>query len=339
MSSHFVWINRSKESLTLNLKATEGKEILEKVLKDADVLIQNLAPGALERLGFTSDRLHEINERLIICNISGYGSYGPYVNKKAYDLLIQCESGLLSITGTEEQPSKAGISVADIAAGMYAFSGILSSIIKRSKTGRGEVLDISMLEALGEWMGYPYYYSKYGNVEPQRVGAKHATIFPYGPFKTGDGETVFLAIQNEREWKIFCEHILENKELAELPDYINNSLRVENQGALKIEIEKALQDKTLDIVLNELERHKIANAQLKTMSQFADHIQLKERNRFFDVETPVGVVQALLPPIVKNENELKNTPIPKVGEHTESILKEIGIQTERIKILKENNVI
>ncbi|MEN1967800.1 CaiB/BaiF CoA-transferase family protein [Lentibacillus sp. N15] len=339
MSSHFVWINRSKESLTLNMKADAGKAIFKDLLQDADVVIQNLAPGAMNRLGFSNEELHDINDKLIICNISGFGSDGPYVNKKAYDLLIQCEAGLLSITGTEDTPAKAGISVADIAAGMYAYSGILSSIIKRSKTGKGEVLDISMLEALGEWMGYPLYYSMYGDAEPKRTGAQHATIYPYGPFQTAGDETVFFAIQNEREWVNFCENILYNPDLAIDARYNTNSKRVLNQESLKGEIEQVLLQKNVQEVIRELEANKIANAQLKGMQQFAKHEQLDARNRWIDVESPVGKIKSLLPPAAKGSENIKNTPIPDVGQHTTAILAELGLTEMKIEKLKDANVI
>lgn len=339
MSSHFVWINRSKESLTLNMKADAGKAIFKDLVKDADIVIQNLAPGAMDRLGFSNEELHALNNTLIICNISGYGSDGPYVHKKAYDLLIQCESGLLSVTGTEESPSKAGISVADIAAGMYAYSGILSSIIKRSRTGEGDVLDISMLEALGEWMGYPLYYSYYGETEPKRTGASHATIFPYGPFEVAGDEKVFFAIQNEREWANFCTNVLHKPELATDPLYKNNSERVKNKGRLKNEIERVLVQKPLSEVIDELEANKIANAQLKGMNQFGDHEQLRARKRWMDVQTPVGPIQSLLPPAAKNEDDVQNLPIPAVGEHTTNILKELNMNDDVIKQLKDENVI
>lgn len=339
MSSHFVWINRSKESLTLNMKADSGKSIFKDLLKDADVVLQNLAPGAMNRLGFSNEELHKINDKLIICNISGYGSNGSYVNKKAYDLLIQCEAGFLSITGTEETPSKAGISVADIAAGMYAYSGILSSIIKRARTGKGEVLDISMLEALGEWMGFPMYYSLYGDKEPKRTGSHHATIYPYGPFQTAGEETIFFAIQNEREWVNFCENILHNPDLAVDSRYCNNSKRVENKESLQREIEDVLSTKSLHEVMNELEENKIANAQLKNIKQFANHTQLRERKRWIDVETPVGRIKSLLPPAANSKEDIKVSPIPEIGEHTNQILTELGMDQDTIKQLKDSQVI
>jgi itaconate CoA-transferase len=339
MSSHFVWLNRSKESLTLNLKADEGKSILRDLIEEADVFIQNLAPGAVGRLGFSDEELHAINDQLIICHISGYGLEGSYVNKKAYDLIIQADSGLLSITGTEDNPSKAGISVADIAAGMYAYSGILSSLIKRSKTNKGSVLDISMLEALGEWMGYPMYYSVYGGTQPKRTGAQHATIYPYGPFPVKGDDMVFFAIQNEREWKNFCEQVLEKPELSTDERFNMNSKRVDNKQELQPIIEGALMEKSAEEVLTMLEENKIANAQLNTMQQFFEHPQLMKRNRWFDMETPAGPVKSLLPPGLRSKDEMKLTPIPEVGEQSEKILQELGWDDEKIKQLRNNQVI
>ncbi|UJL48222.1 CoA transferase [Virgibacillus sp. NKC19-16] len=339
MSSHFVWLNRSKESLTLNMKAEEGKEIFEELLKDADVVIQNLAPGAMNRLGLSNEEMHAINDQLIICNISGYGSNGSYVNKKAYDLIIQADAGLLSVTGTEDAPSKAGISVADIAAGMYAYSGILGQLIKRAKTKKGAVLDISMLEALGEWMGYPMYYSVYGGTSPKRTGAQHATIYPYGPFPVKDNNMVFFAIQNEREWLNFCKTVLKNEELAMDERYNSNSKRVQNKENLRIEIEAELKGKSAEEVIAILEKNKIANAQLNSMKQFFEHPQLQERDRWLDIETPVGTIKSLLPPIFQNKEEMMAGPIPDVGEQTDYILQEIGYQNDRIKVLKDDEVI
>lgn len=330
MSSHFVWINRSKESMAVDLKSDEGKEILHALLAEADVFIHNLAPGAVNRLGFSSDTLKEKHEKLIICSISGYGSYGPYVDKKAYDLLIQCEAALVSITGTENSPSKAGISVADIAAGMYAYSGILTAIIQRSRTGKGSVFEVSMLEALGEWMGYPLYYSHYGGTEPARTGASHATIYPYGPFPAGDEKLVFFSIQNDREWIQLCRQVMERPDLLEDERFASNSLRVENKKVLQKEIENAFQRFTADILIKKLEKAKIANARLNSIEEFVQHPQLKARNRWKNVETPNGTIQALLPPATFEDIKPVMNKIPDVGEHTNSILKELGFNEDFI---------
>lgn len=323
MSSHFVWLNRSKESLALDLKEENSKRVLESLLSKADVFIQNLAPGAITRLGFSPDELKEKYPQLIVCSISGYGSYGPYRDKKAYDLLIQCEAGLVSITGTEEHPSKAGISIADIAAGMYAYTGILTALLARYKTGKGTVLEVSMLEALGEWMGYPVHYS-YSGQEPKRTGAYHATIYPYGPFEAEDQKLVFLGIQNEREWKRFCEMVLKLPELAIDPLFDSNSKRVEHKELLKTKIQSVFKVFTADEMIDRLESAQIANARLNTIEEFIHHPQLQVRDRWREVNSPVGPIKTLIPPVTFDGIDYVLNPIPKVGEHTQLILKELG---------------
>ncbi|MCT1578361.1 CoA transferase [Oceanobacillus kimchii] len=328
LSSHFVWCNRSKESIELDLKTEEGKEALRRLIGKSDVFVQNLAPGAIERMGFIPDELTEKHPELIVCSLSGYGKGGPYETKKAYDLLVQCEAGLVSITGSEEIPSKAGISIADIAAGMYAYTGILTALLNRSKTGKGTVMEISMLEALGEWMGYPKYYSAYGGEEPRRAGASHATIYPYGPFTCGDGKTVFIGLQNEREWESFCLRILEQPQLTDNPKFESNYKRAENRDELKSIIERNFKSKTSEEVIEKVEEAKIANARLNSMKDFFEHPQLTARNRWQQVQTPVGEIAALKPPVtMKNVQSVMN-PIPALGEHTESILKEIGMHSQ-----------
>lgn len=339
MSSHFVWINRSKESLTLNLKSDEGKEILHKLLSEADVFIQNLAPGAVDRLGFSPQLLKEQYEQLIVCGISGYGSYGPYVDKKAYDLLIQCEAGLVSVTGTEDAPSKAGISVADIAAGMYAYTGILTAIIQRSRTGKGSIFEVSMLEALGEWMGYPLYYSHYGGKEPARSGASHATIFPYGPFPANDEKFVFFSIQNDREWASFSENIMKRPDLITDEKFKTNSDRVENKEELRKIIEEGFAAYTADELIELLEQAKIANARLNSVEEFVQHPQLQARNRWRDVATANGMIKALLPPATFEDFEPVMEAIPSVGEHTDNILREFNFDEEFIQRCKDTNTI
>jgi itaconate CoA-transferase len=334
MSSHFTWVNRSKESLTLDLKQDAALSILKKLLETADVFVQNLAPGAAARMGLSPDTLQAMNPKLIYCNLSGYGEDGPYRDKKAYDLLIQSEAGLLSITGTPEVPSKVGISIADIAAGMYTYTNILAALLQRQKTGKGSIIDISMLEALGEWMGYPMYYSMDGASPPPRTGAAHATIFPYGPYQAGDGKTVMLGLQNEREWALFCEKVLNQPELANDPRFDKNFKRNENRTELSQIILKIFSTLTSEQVIAKLDEAQIANASLNDMHQFWAHPQLKARGRWASVDSPKGQISALLPPGVNNAYQYRMDKIPGVGEHTITILKELGYQDNDIADLR-----
>src|SRR5829696_9243479 len=324
LSSHFVWINRSKESLALDLKNETAREVLSRLLEKSDVFVQNLAPGATARLGFGREVLRGRHPGLIVCDVSGYGASGPYRDKKAYDLLVQCEAALVSVTGTPETPSKAGIAVADIAAGMYAYSGILAALFRRERTGEGAAIEVSLFEALAEWMGFPAYYSMYGDKEPPRSGASHASIAPYGPFACADGETVFLGIQNEREWERFCEDVLERPGLAEDALFSSNSDRLTNRDALDLEIEKTFGHLTADEVIEELEKAGIANARLRSVREFLDHTQLRARDRWREVGSPAGPIHALLPPGLPADAEPIMAPIPEVGEHNASILSELG---------------
>ncbi len=338
LSSHFVWTNRSKESLTLNLKRDAGKKILEQLLAEADVFLHNLAPGAVERMGFAAERLRSDYPRLIICGISGYGTSGPYSDKKAYDLLIQAEAGMLSVTGTAETPAKVGISVADIAAGMYAYSGILTALLTRHQTGHGTVIEVSMLEALGEWMSFPAYYALNGT-PPPRNGANHAAIAPYGLFATGDGRVVILGVQNEREWQRFCETVLEQPSLAEDGRFGGNAQRVAHQSALREAIEAIFSQLTRDEIVSRLEQAKIANAEMRTMPTFLKHPQLTARHRWHEVASPVGGLPALLPPATMTGVEPVFNPIPALGEHTEKILAGLGYDAADIIKLRANHVI
>jgi itaconate CoA-transferase len=338
MSSSFVWLNRSKESLTLDLKRPEAKLILHRLLESADVFVQNLAPGATGRLGLASGDLREKYPRLIVCDLSGYGSSGPYRDKKAYDLLIQAETGLISITGTEETPSKAGIPIADISCGMYGFTGILTALLVRARTGEGVALETSLFDALGEWMSYATYYSLGGSA-PRRTGASHATIAPYGPSKTGDGKVVYLGLQNEREWKRFCEAVLRKPELATDFRYDSNAKRVQNREQLDIDIQEVFQTLTAAEIIARLEAAQIANARLNTVQEFVDHPQLKARNRWATVGSPVGPLLALLPPVKIENMDPVMKEVPAVGQHTDAILEEIGFDSNTIASWRQTGVI
>jgi crotonobetainyl-CoA:carnitine CoA-transferase CaiB-like acyl-CoA transferase len=335
MASHFVWLNRSKQSLTLNLKEDGAKDVLNRLLARADVFVHNLAPGATERLGFGAERLREEHPRLIDCGISGYGSTGPYREKKAYDLLVQCETGLVSTTGTPETPSKVGISAADIAAGMYAYTGILTALYMRERTGEGAAFEVSLLEALGEWMGFPAYFTGYGGSQPPRTGASHAAIAPYGPFEAGDGRVVFLGLQNEREWVKFCEAVLERPELATDPRFDTNSRRVENGEELDEAIDGAFENLSSEEVISRLDGARIANARMRTVQEFLDHPQLEARDRWREVGSPVGPIRALVPPVTMQGVESVMEPIPEVGEHTDAILEELDLDPDAVGSLRE----
>ena len=339
LSSHFVWVNRSKESLTLDLKQESAMAVLKSLLKTADVFIQNLAPGAATRMGLGPEVLQKENPGLITCAISGYGNDGPYRDKKAYDLLIQSEAGFLSITGTPETPSKAGNSIADIAAGMYAYTNILAALLQRGKTGKGSVIDISMLEALSEWMSFPMYYAYDGADPPPRNGASHATIYPYGPFKAGDGKTVMLGLQNEREWVQFCETVLENNALAQDERFDRNFKRNEKRAELLEIINACFSKLTSEQLIARLEKAQIANAHLNDMEGLWNHEQLKARERWTEVGTPNGPIPALLPPGLNDSYEYRMDAIPAVGEHTDSILKELGIAESEIAEMRASGAI
>jgi itaconate CoA-transferase len=308
-------------------------------LSSADVVIQNLGPGAVDRLGFGSAHLREAYPRLIACGISGYGSTGPYREKKAYDLLLQCEAGFLAVSGTPETPSKAGISVADIAAGMYAYSGILMALYQRERTGHGSSFEVSMLEALGEWMSYPGYFTAYGGTAPPRTGASHATIAPYGPFRTGDQRVVFLGVQNEREWLRFCTAVLGQPKLGDDPRFSSNSARVDNREALQELIEGVFLSLSAEQVVGRLDGAQIANARLNSVEEFWEHPQLRSRDRWRTVESPAGLLQAMLPPVQLDGGEAVMGPIPAVGEHTDRILRELGYSAEEISGFRQAGVV
>lgn len=339
LSSHFTWTNRSKESLALDLKHGKAGEIMDKLLAQADVLVQNLAPGAAARMGLSFEALHEKYPRLIVCDISGYGDSGPYRDKKAYDLLIQSEAGFLSVTGTPDEPAKAGCSIADIAAGMYAYSNILTALIQRGKTGLGRRIDVSMLESMAEWMSFPMYYAYDGASPPPRAGASHATIYPYGPFAAGDGKSIMLGLQNEREWTVFCDKVLLQPALTKDERFDTNAKRSAARAPLRQIIETEFGKLTATQVIERLEEAGIANAQVNTMADLWVHPQLQARQRWTEVSTPVGPVPALLPPGAPDEAHVRMDPIPAVGQHGESILRELGYGAADIQQLQADKAI
>jgi crotonobetainyl-CoA:carnitine CoA-transferase CaiB-like acyl-CoA transferase len=340
LASHFVWTNRSKESLTLDVKHPEARAILQRLVVDhADVVVQNLAPGAAARLGLSYAALSAEKPSIIVCDISGYGADGPYRDKKAYDLLIQSEAGFLSVTGTEADPAKAGCSIADIAAGMYAYTNILAALLERGRTGRGSHLDVSMLESLVEWMSYPLYYAFDDAEQPPRTGASHATIYPYGPFPAGDGKTIMLGLQNEREWSTFCERVLMRPDLASDPRYASNSRRSAAREELRGIIVDVFSRLTATEVLRRLDDARIANAQVNDMHDVWRHPQLAARRRWRDVDSPSGPIPALLPPGTDDEAEPQWGAVPALGAHTGSILTSLGYSAERIAELRADGAI
>ena len=339
LSSSFVWLNRSKESLTLDVKHPKARAILGKLLAQADVLVQNLAPGAAARLGLSYDALKEAYPRLIVCDVSGYGDVGPYRNKKAYDLLIQAEAGLLSLTGTPETPSRAGLPVVDVSAGMYAYSNVLAALIARGKTGRGCRIDVALFETAIEWLSFPLYFSFDGAPQPPRTGSSHAAVYPYGPFPAGDGKIVMLGLQNEREWKTFCEKVLLRPELVADPRFDSNPKRVTSRQELDAIIIQAFAGLAADEVVARLDAAGIANARMNGMHDVWVHPQLKARGRWTEVDTPAGKIPALRPPGVPENVSVRMDPVPAVGQHTDAILREIGYDAAAITELRSGGAI
>jgi len=342
LASHFVWTNRSKESLTLDVKHPRAAQLLmQLIVSKADCVVQNLAPGAAARLGVSWEALKTQRPDLIVCDISGYGddphAPGPYRDKKAYDLLIQSESGFVSITGTADEPSKAGLPIADIAAGMHAYSNILAALLQRNIDGLGRRIDLSMLEAMGEWMGYPLYYAFEGAKPPPRAGAAHATIYPYGPFPCGDGKTVMLGLQNEREWLQFCDKVLLQPALAKDARFLGNAKRAAQRDALHTLIVDAFAAMTCEQVVQRLQDAQIANAELRDMAGLWQHEQLAARGRWREVDTPAGPVPTLLPPGSwgpDHGGDPRLDAVPALGQHTDAVLRELGVSASEIAQLR-----
>ena len=338
-SSYFVWLNRSKESLTLDIKTEAGGRILSDLLGRADVFVQNLGPGAASRLGLDAASLSARCPRLIVCDVSGYGSSGPWSDRKAYDLLVQCEAGLVSLTGPPDAPSRAGISIADIAAGMYAYSGILTALLRRATTGKVSSVQVSLFEALAEWMGGPAYYTRYSGTQPQRVGVAHPTVAPYGPYDTADGATVLVAVQNQREWTSFCDVVLGNAATAEDRRFATNSARVTNRTTLDEVIAARFRSLDADAAVALLGKAGVANARMNTMHEFLDHPSLRGRDRWREVSSPGGTIEALIPPADLSGVEARMGPVPVLGQHTDKILEWLGLDTEAVQRLRLERVI
>jgi len=339
LSSYFVWLNRSKESLTLDLKQPAAQDVLARLLERADVFVHNLAPGAADRLRLSSSVLRARHPRLITCAVSGYGSSGPYADRKAYDMLIQAEVGLTSITGTADAPCRTGISVADIAAGMYAHSGILTALLARTKTGSGAAIDVSLFDALGEWMGAPAYYTAYGGSEPRRCGAAHATIAPYESFVSGDGQEIYVAIQNAREWTRFSEHVLEQPDLAVDPRFASNAARVANRGVLHGLIAGVFDTLPASDILQRLEHADIASARGNSVSAFLDHPQLSERDIWTTIDSPAGSIRAVRPPTRIDGVEPVMGAVPSLGQDSARILAELGFEADTIAAWRKERMI
>lgn len=338
MASHFVWLNRTKESVTLDLKRPEAALIVERLLARADVFVQNLAPGATDRLELGADRLRTRYPRLVVCNVSGFGAAGPYADKKAYDLIVQSEVGMLAVTGTESTPCKVGVSIADIAAGMYAYSGILTALLARKDCGEGTIVDVSLFDALGEWMGYPAYFTAYGGSPPERTGARHATIAPYGPFRTRDGSVV-VAVHNDPEWARFCSEVLRQPQLTDDPRFATTPLRGQHREALTSAIEAVFGELTSAEALARLEAADIANARVNTVEEYLRHPQLAAGDSWREVESPVGPLRALRPPARLQGIEPAMGAIPTVGQHSDAVLLELGFEHHMIATWRKSGVI
>jgi crotonobetainyl-CoA:carnitine CoA-transferase CaiB-like acyl-CoA transferase len=339
LSSYFVWLNRSKESLTLDLKDPRGQEVLYQLLDGADVFVQNLAPGAADRLGLGVEALVERHPRLIPCTISGYGTTGPWADRKSYDLLVQCQTGLVSLTGTADETARVGISVADIAAGMYAYSGVLTALYTRATTGRTHPVQVSLFEALAEWMSQPAHYTRYGGTQPARLGTQHATIAPYGAFRAADGRQILFSIQNEREWAALCAEFLGRPALTADPRFATGSDRVAHRDEINAIVAERCARSDAEELLDDLERIGIACSGVNDVAAFLDHPVLAARERWREVGVPGGTMQALLPPADLTGVPPRMDPVPAVGEHTEAILAELGRTRDDIEALRADAVI
>ncbi|MFJ3802276.1 CaiB/BaiF CoA transferase family protein [Streptomyces sp. NPDC090088] len=339
LASHFVWCNRGKESIALDLKDPRGLDVVRRLVADADVFVQNLAHGAAARLGLDAATLCAAHPRLVAVDISGYGAFGPYAGKRAYDMLVQCEAGLVSVTGTPEQPVKAGIPAADIAAAMYAFSGVLAALVRRGTTGRGGPVEVSMLESLAEWLGHPLHHTLHGGTPPERTGLAHAVIAPYDAYPTADGGRVLLSVQNDREWRRLAEHVLGQPELGTDPAFATNPARVAHRERTDELVGRALKALDTDEALARLEAAGIACARLRDLHELAEHPQLAARERWREVGSPVGPLRALLPPItLPGGDEARMGDVPALGQHTEALLRAVGMTDAERAALRRDGV-
>ncbi|MFD6496937.1 CaiB/BaiF CoA transferase family protein [Streptomyces sp. NPDC060188] len=340
LASHFVWCNRGKQSLAVDLKDPRGLDVVRRLVADADVFVQNLAQGAAARLGLDAATLCAGQPRLVAVDISGYGPSGPYAGKRAYDMLVQCEAGLVSVTGTPEQPVKAGIPAADIAAAMYAFSGVLAALVRRGTTGRGGPVEVSMLDALAEWMGHPLHHAMHGGTPPERTGLAHSVIVPYDVYSTADGGRVLLSVQNDREWRRLAQQVLGTPELADDPGYATNPARVTNRERVDTLVAKALGALGADEAVGRLDAAGIACARLRDVREVAEHPQLAARNRWRDVDSPAGPLRALLPPItLPGGEEARMGAVPRLGEHTGVVLRGLGLTESDVAALRRDGVV
>ena len=338
LSAHFVWLNRSKESLTVDLKHPAAGDIIQKLLQRADVFVQNLAPGAADRLGLSASILRAAHPRMIVCNISGYGTSGPYAPKKAYDLLVQSEVGVVSITGVDDMPCRVGISIADIAAGMYAYSGILTALFQRRATGVGCTMDVSLFDALAEWMGFPIYHTAYTDRELRRSGPNHVSIAPYGPFRGADGH-VYLAVQNAREWKRFCAQVLGCPDVEDDERFRTNELRLQHREALRAVIEETFATLKAEEIEAKLESAQIAHARMNSVREVIDHPQLTARSRWTEIGSEAGPLRALPPPVTIEGVDPLMGAVPALGQHTSAILQELGFTDDVVAKWKREKVI
>jgi crotonobetainyl-CoA:carnitine CoA-transferase CaiB-like acyl-CoA transferase len=338
LSAHFVWLNRSKESLALDLKQSAAQQVVDRLLARADVFVQNLGPGVAERLGLSASSLRARYPRLVACTVSGFGSSGPYAGRKAYDLLVQSEAGVVSITGTPETPSRVGISVADIAAGMYAFSGVLAALLARQTTGTGTSVEVSLFDALAEWMSFPAYYTAYGGTPPPRSGPNHVSIAPYGPFRASGGAEIFLAVQNPREWTRFCETVLQRPEAADDERFQTNALRLQNRAALHALIESVFAELSQETVVKRLNDAGIASGRMNSVAEFLEHPQLTERHRWREIDSEAGPLRSLLPPVTMEGVEPVMGAVPALGEHSCAILRELGFDAATVAGWRKDGV-